>query len=113
MADGVLRVNVANAESLAAGTFKKQAYFFDTFANALAALDDGVTDIETASGIQTPKVVDRLTNVIGAAQSVKGVEIDENGDVVTSLDNAADKYMIIPFSGLGVDPKFIPLEHIV
>ena len=110
MADAVLRMNVGYGEADGASMYGKKAYFFDSFANALAALDDA--DPGTSTGVQTLKAVDRLDNSIGAAITGKYATVDEFGEIVVSMDNAADKYMIIPNSGRAVDPLFIPAEKL-
>jgi len=111
MADAVLILNSSRIEADHATAIGKKAFFFNTFANALAAVDDA--DPAVATGIQSIKSVNRLTNAVGADISDKFIEIDLNGDIVVSLDNGADKWMVIPQSGKGNQPTFIPVEMLV
>ena len=108
MADAVLILNASRIEADPATSIGKKAYFFDTFANALAAVDD--SDPSTATGIKTIKSVNRLTNAVGAAIAAGYIEIDLNGDIVVSLDDGSDSWMVIPQSGKGNQPTFIPVE---
>lgn len=111
MADKVLILNVSRIEADHATAIGKKAFFFNSFANALAAVDDD--DPAVATGIQAIKAVGRLDNSVGAAIAAKFVEIDLNGDIVVSLDDGADKWMVIPQSGKGNQPTFIPVELLV
>ena len=108
MADAVLIMNVSRIEADPASAIGAKAYFFSSFAYALAAVDD--SNPAAATGLVAIKAVNRLTNAVGSAIAAGYTTVDLNGDIVVSLDNAADKWMVIPQSGKGNQPTFIPVE---
>jgi len=117
----LLGFDVGRIEADRGSTFNKKAYFFTSYAYAIAALDDG-DDISDATGIVTLKRVDLTTGIVAADDyaydpyvviASKYVKVDENATINVAFAAAADMYMILPDAAGGVQPIFIPSEMLV
>jgi len=115
----LLSFEPSNVEADRATSMGKKAFFFDTYAHALAAVDD--SDPTDATGIVTLKKVNLLTGKVADDDFAtdpyvdvtdKSVEIDENGVINVAFASAADRYMILPDSA-NTQPFFIQAERLV
>jgi len=97
----------------------KKAYFYTTYAYALAAVDDD--DPTVATGIVTLMKVNLQTGKVAATDYAydpyvditdKSVAVDENGNINVAFATAADRYMVFP-DAANTQPFFIPAERLV
>jgi hypothetical protein len=121
MADFALFLNCSRVEADPASAIGKKAYFFDTYAHALAAIDDD--DPGDATGVYTVYGYDRVSTGKTTdtdldpyfSSTDKYAKVDPNGEVICTFSESAafDSYMIIPSSGKGIQPVFIPQEMLI